>query len=72
MKKKELYFSLYLKNELENDIEIIGTFNSIKELENFFEKSKSFLYKLGVNKKKDLKIELKIDNKEYCLFVDQD
>lgn len=72
MKKKNLYFSLYIKNELENDIEIIGTFNDIKELENFFEKSKSYLYSLGVNKRKGLRINIKVNNVEYCVIVDQD
>lgn len=72
MKKKNLYFSLYVKNELENDIEIVGTFNDMKELEKFFEKSKSYLYSLGINKQKDLKIEVKINNVAYCLIVDQD
>lgn len=72
MEKKKLYFSLYIKNELENDIEIIGTFNDIKELEKFFEKSKSYLYSLGVNKTKDLRIDLKINDTNYFIVVDQD
>lgn len=72
MKKKNLYFSLYIKNELENDIEIVGTFNNIKELEKFFEKSKSYLYSLGISKSKDLRIELKLNDINYFIVVDQD
>lgn len=72
MEKKNLYFSLYIKNDLENDIEIIGTFNDIKELENFFEKSKSYLYSLGINKQKGLRINLKVNNIDYYIVVDQD
>lgn len=72
MKKKSLYFSLYIKNELENDIEIVGTFNDIKELQEFFEKSKSYLYSLGINKQKGLRVELKVNNIDYYIVVDQD
>lgn len=72
MKKKNLYFSVYVKNELENDIEIMGTFNDIKELETFFEKSKSYLYSLGINKQKNLRIDLKVKDIKYCIIVDQD
>ena len=72
MKKKNLYFSVYVKNELENDIEIMGTFNNIKELETFFEKSKSYLYSLGINKQKNLRIDLKVKDINYCIIVDQD
>lgn len=72
MKKKNLYFSVYVKNELENDIEIMGTFNDIKELETFFEKSKSYLYSLGINKQKNLRIDLKVKDINYCIIVDQD
>jgi hypothetical protein len=72
MNKKELYFSLYVKNELENDIEIVGTFNNMEELENFFEKSKRYLYSLGVKKQKKLRINIEIDNTSYYLVVDQD
>lgn len=72
MKKKNLYFSVYVKNELENDIEIVGSFNDIKELEIFFEKSKSYLYSLGLNKTKDLRIDLKVNDTEYRIIVDQD
>lgn len=72
MKKKNLYFSLYIKNELENDIEIIGTFNDMKELENFLEKSKSYLYSLGVNKRKGLRVELRVNDINYYIVVDQD
>ena len=72
MEKKNLFFSVYVKNELENDIEIAGTFNNIKELETFFEKSKSYLYSLGINKQKNLRINVKIDNTEYTIIVDKD
>lgn len=72
MEKKNLYFSVYIKNEFENDIEIIGTFNDMKELEKFFEKSKSYLYSLGVAKHKDLRIEIKLNGIDYAIIVDQD
>lgn len=43
MEKKKLYFSLYAKNELENDIEIVGQFDTIEELKDYFEISKRYL-----------------------------
>lgn len=72
MEKKKLYFSLYSKNELENDIEILGTFNNIEELQRFFNKSKSYLYELGITKRKNLRINVKINNTEYMIIVDKD
>ena len=72
MKKKNLYFSLYIKNELENDIEIKGTFDNIQELEDYFEKSKSYLYSLGISKQKNLKLNITVNNIKYYLVVDQD
>ena len=72
MEKNRLYFSLYSINELENDIEILGTFDSIEELQRFFNVSKSYLYKLGISKRKHLKINVKIGNNEYTIIVDKD
>ena len=72
MKKNMLYFSLYVYNELENDIEIQGTFSNMEELQRYFEKSKSYLYELGIRKEKNLKINVKIDNTEYTIIVDND
>lgn len=72
MEKNKLYFSLYSKNELENDIEILGTFDNIKELQRYFKVSKGYLYKLGIQKRKHLKINVKIGNTEYTIIVDKD
>lgn len=72
MEKKKLYFSLYAKNELENDIEIVGQFDTIEELKNYFEISKAYLYKLGIKKTKNLKMNIKINEKEYELRVDKE
>lgn len=72
MEKKNLYFSIYLKNELENDIEIVGQFDTIKDLETFFSKSKSMLFALGIKKVKGLHIEFEFDNKKYVAIVDTD
>ena len=35
-----------LMQQLDESITIVGTFNDMKELEKFFEKSKSYLYKV--------------------------
>ena len=72
MNKKKLYFSLYAKNELENDIEIVGQFDTIEELKNYFEISKAYLYKLGIKKTKNLKMNIKINDIEYELRVDKE
>ena len=72
MEKNRLYFSLYSKNELENDIEILGTFDNIEELQRYFSVSKSYLYKLGIAKKKHLKINVRIGNTDYTIIVDKD
>lgn len=72
MEKNKLYFSLYSKNELENDIEILGTFDNIEELQRYFNKSKRKLYNLGIRKQKHLKINVIIDDVEYTIIVDKD
>ena len=70
MQKKNLCFNIYLKNELENDIEIVGQFETIKDLETFFQKSKSTLFDLGIKKVKGLHIEIEDKGKKYVAIVD--
>lgn len=72
MKKKDYYFSLYVKNELENDIEIISTFDTFKDLEDFLEVSKAYLCSLGVKKQNNLRLNINIKGKEYVLIVDRE
>lgn len=72
MEKKKLYFSLYAKNELENDIEIVGQFDSINDLKDYLEISKMHLYRLGIKKTKNLKMSIKINDTEYELRVDKE
>lgn len=72
MHKKDLYFSLYVNDELENDIEIKGTFNTIEELRKYLEVSTHFLYENGIHKKKNLKISFKLNDTTYTIIVDKD
>lgn len=72
MKKKDIFFSVYIKNNLENDIEIVSTFDNMSELKNFMNVSKRYLYSLGISKTKDLRVNIKIKDVEYLVIVDED
>lgn len=71
MKKKDIFFSVYIKNNLENDIEIVSTFDSMSELKNFMNVSKRYLYSLGISKTKNLRVNIKIKDVEYLVIVDE-
>ncbi len=72
MEKKNYFFSLYSVEEMENDIEIKGTFDTVEDLTRFLKVSKQYLYSLGIKKKRNLKIEIVIDNTKYMIYVDSD
>jgi hypothetical protein len=72
MKKNRLYFNIYIENELENDIELVGSADNMEALSFYFQRNKSRLYDLGVKKVKGLRIHLNIDGEKYLVIVDKD
>lgn len=72
MIKKNLFFSIYIDDELENDYECLTQKDNCKELSKYLGQSESSLYNLGLKKKKGLQIELCIKNKKYIIIVDSE
>ena len=50
----------------------MGQFDTIDELKDYFEISKTYIYKLGIKKTKNLKMNIKVNETEYELRVDKD
>lgn len=69
---KKFYFSLYTVNDFENDIEIKGTFDTFKDLEDFLNVSKQYLIKIGLKKKQNFNIEITIKKVKYKIYVDKE
>lgn len=69
---KKCYFSLYTVNDFENDIEIKGTFDTFKDLEDFLDVSKQYLIKIGLKKKQNFNIEITIKKVKYKIYVDKE
>lgn len=72
MKKKELYFSIYMRDELENDFELDTQKDNFKDLSKYLGQNESTLYNLGLKKKKGLQIEITIKDKTYIIIVDSE
>ena len=72
MEKKNLYFNIYIENELEHDIELVGFADDMKALSKYFEKNKSTLYALGIKKIKGLRLNIEYNNKKYLIIVDSE
>ena len=72
MLKKKLFFCIYNEEEIDKDLEIETTVDTIEELSKYLEKSKSFLYELGIKKKLNLRKYIYIKNKKYLIIVDKD
>ena len=72
MEKNKYFFSLYSIDEELDDLEIKGTFDSVEDLTKFLDVSKQYLYSLGIKKKRSLKMNIKIDDVMYVIYVDEE